>query len=80
MAKGKMEYMKGYSNGYKPPSGSAGSEAKGEYSHRSNPLRVPSKGSSIGSVSAFGLNSDRAKVKKLEEEQKAKESLRGYGC
>jgi hypothetical protein len=40
---GKMTNMQGYSNGYKPPHGSAGKAAYGEYSHKSNPLAVPKK-------------------------------------
>lgn len=75
-----MPNMKGYGQGYKPPSGSAGGEAKGNYSHKSNPRPVPKKGSQIGSASQFGMNSDREKVKRLEDEQARKESLRGYGC
>lgn len=75
-----MEYMKGYSNGYKPPTGSAGSEAKGEYSHSSNPRPVPKKGSQIGNDSPFGMNADRAKAMQLKDAQAKNESLRGYAC
>ena len=75
-----MPNMKGYGMGYKPPSGSAGGEAKGEYSYNKNPRPVPKKGSQIGSMSQFGQNADREKVKRLESEQERKESLRGYGC
>jgi len=76
-----MPYMKGSGKGYKPPSGSAGGEAKGEYSSKKAPARpVPKKGSEIGSDSAFGMNADRAKVKSLQMEQAKAESLRGYGC
>jgi len=75
-----MPYMTGYGNGYKPPSGSAGGEAKGKYSYSKNPRPVPKKGSSIGDKSEFGMNADKAKVKRLENEQERKESLRGYGC
>lgn len=82
MAKEKsmMPYMKGYNNGYVPPKGSAGSNAFGEYSHKSNPLPRPKRGSQIGSVSEFGQNSDRSKIMRLKDEQAKKESLRGYGC
>ena len=75
-----MEYMKGYSQGYKPPTGSAGGEAKGEYSHSSNPRPVPKKGSSIGPGSDYGTNADRSKVMSLKDEQAKKENLRGMGC
>lgn len=75
-----MTYMKGYSNSYKPPSGSAGVEAKGEYSHKSNPRSVPKKGSALGSDSPYGMNADKSKVKGLQAEQRSAESLRGYGC
>lgn len=75
-----MPNMDSYGRGYKPPSGSAGSEAKGEYSYSKNPRPVPKKGSQIGPASAFGMNADREKVKRLQGEQAAKESLRGYGC
>lgn len=79
MPKG-MEYMKGFSNGYKPPSGSAGGEAKGAYSHPSNPRPVPKKGSHLSASSEYGQNSDRNKVMGLKDDQAKKESLRGYGC
>lgn len=75
-----MEYMKGYSNSYKPPSGSAGGEAFGEYSQRKNTRPVPKKGSSIMASGDYGNNSDRNKVMKMEKEQERAESLRGYGC
>ena len=77
-----MEYMKGYSNGYKPPQGSAGGEARGEYSHRSNPRPVPRKGSSIMAAGdTYGhKNADRSKVMGMEKEQERREGLRGYGC
>lgn len=80
MAKKMMPYMTGYSNGYKPPSGSAGGEAKGEYSHSKNPRPVPKKGSEIQANSAYGMNADKQKVHRLQKEQEKKESLRGYGC
>lgn len=61
--------------GYKPPKGSAGGEAIGEYSHKSNPRSVPKKGSQIyGTYGAM----DSQKVRKLESAQASKESLRGY--
>ncbi len=63
--------------GYQPPSGSAGSKAFGDYSHKSNPLSVPSKGSSIGP--GYG-NSDRMKAMSMKNEQAKKESLRGQPC
>lgn len=78
MPKG-MEYMKGYGKGYKPPSGSAGGEAKGAFSHSKNPRPVPKKGSDIR-MEQFGMNADKSKVKRLEAEQAKAESLRGYGC
>lgn len=81
MAKEKMmPYMTGFNNGYVPPNGSAGGEAFGEYSYKGNPRKVPMKGSSIGAASNFGQNSDRMKAQKHMEEEKRKESLRGYGC
>ena len=79
MAKDMMPYMKGYSNGYKPPSGSAGGEAKGDYSHKKNPRSVPKKGSEI-TMSQYGMNADKEKVHRLMKEQAKAESLRGYGC
>ena len=79
MPKG-MEYMKGYGSGYKPPSGSAGGEAKGMYSHSKNPRPTPKKGSEIRSDSSYGMNADKSKVKSLQAEQEKAESLRGYGC
>lgn len=72
--------MTGFSNGYKPPQGSAGGEAFGDFSYKSNPRSVPKKGSSISSDSNFGQNSDRSKLMRLKDEQAKKESLRGYGC
>lgn len=81
MAKEKMmPYMTGYSNGYIPPKGNAGSEARGEYSTKKNPRPVPRKGSQISSDSEFGRNSDREKIMRLKGEQAKKESLRGMGC
>lgn len=83
--KGKgMEYMQGYGNetGYKPPSGSAGRAAKGEYSHNDNPLSVPKKGSSIRSGTGYGgQNADMQKMQGLMRAQEMKENLRGQsGC
>lgn len=80
MPKDKMPYMKGSGNSYKPPSGSAGGEAKGAYSYSKNPRSVPKKGSQLGSDSAYGMNADKSKVKRLQAEQARNESLRGYGC
>jgi len=65
------------SPGYKPPSGNAGSMARGEYSTKSNPLRVPEKGSSIGP--GYG-NADRLKAMSAKNEQAKKENLRGQAC
>lgn len=65
------------SPGYKPPNGSAGSKAFGEYSKKSNPLSVPKKGSEIGA--GYG-NSDRMKAMSLKDAQEKKESLRGQAC
>lgn len=65
------------SPGYKPPTGTAGREARGEYSNKSNPLKVPMKGSQIGP--GYG-NSDRMKAMKHKEEQAKKENLRGQAC
>jgi len=78
--KGNMPYMQGESKSYKPPKGSAGSAAFGEYSHKKNPKSVPKKGSSIRMDSAYQMNPDKAKVKRLEAEQAKAESLRGKGC
>jgi hypothetical protein len=63
--------------GYKPPSGSAGRMARGEYSHKSNPMSVPQKGSEIGP--GYG-NADRMKAMRLKDEQAKKENLRGQAC
>lgn len=63
--------------GYKPPQGSAGRAAKGEYSHDKNPLSVPKKGSEIGA--GYG-NADRMKAMRNKDEQLAKENLRGQAC
>lgn len=63
--------------GYKAPSGSAGSAAFGEYSHKNNPLSIPKKGSSIGP--GYG-NSDRMKAMSAKEAQAKNESLRGMPC
>lgn len=75
-----MPYMEGYNNGYIPPKGNAGSEARGEYSNKSNPRPIPKKGSSISSASEFGRNADREKMVRLKDEEAKKESLRGMGC
>lgn len=72
--------MESYGMGYKPPAGSAGSAAFGEYSHKKNPLKVPRKGSSISDSTGVGANADRSKMARLQEEQFRKENLRGYGC
>ncbi len=63
--------------GYKPPSGSAGRAAKGEYSTKGNPMSVPMKGSQIGP--GYG-NSDRMKAMSAKNEQEKKENLRGQAC
>ncbi len=63
--------------GYKPPTGSAGRAAKGEYSTKSNPLSVPKKGSEIGT--GYG-NADRQKAMRSKDEEAKKESLRGQAC
>ena len=63
--------------GYKPPTGSAGKAAFGLYGHKSNPLSVPSKGSSIGP--GYG-NADRMKAMSSKEQQAKKENLRGQAC
>lgn len=65
------------SPGYKPPTGSAGREAKGLYGHKSNPMRVPEKGSQIGP--GYG-NADRMKAMRSKDEQLKKENLRGQAC
>jgi hypothetical protein len=65
------------SPGYKPPSGSAGSAAKGLYSTKTNPLSVPEKGSQIGA--GYG-NADRMKAMNSKNEQAKKENLRGQAC
>lgn len=79
-----MEYMTGYGNatGYSPPKGSAGKAAFGNYSHKSNPLSVPKKGSSISSGEPYGgRNPDVVKMQGLIKAQERKESLRGQsGC
>ena len=63
--------------GYKTPSGSAGRAAKGEYSHKSNPMSVPEKGSQI--AAGYG-NADRMKAMRNKDEQLRKENLRGQAC
>lgn len=73
-----MDTYGGQNNpGYKPPTGNAGSAAKGEYSTKHNPLSTPKKGSSI--PPGYG-NSDRMKAMRSKDEQAAKESLRGQPC
>jgi hypothetical protein len=80
MAKEKMmPYMDGYNRGYIPPKGSAGGEAFGEWSYKTNPRTRPERGSQIGAASEFGQNADRMKLMSLKEEEMKKESLRGYG-
>ncbi len=76
---GKMSYMKGYGNGYKPPGGTAGGEAHGMFSHYKNPRPVPMRGSQIKSDSQYGMNADRQKMGYLQAHQAKYESLRGYG-
>jgi len=63
--------------GYQPPSGSAGSAARGVYSSKSNPLSVPKKGSSIGEN--YG-NADSMKAARNKDAQMKNESLRGQAC
>ena len=63
--------------GYKPPTGSAGRGAKGDYSHNKNPLSVPKKGSQI--AAGYG-NADRMKAMRNKDEQATKENLRGQPC
>lgn len=70
-------YGNGENPGYRPPSGSAGAAARGVYSHKSNPLSVPMKGSQISAVSEYGNNADRRKMMSLKDEEARKESLRG---
>ena len=65
------------SPGYKPPTGSAGSAAKGLYGHPSNPMSVPQKGSQIGA--GYG-NADRMKAMRNKDEELRKENLRGQAC
>ena len=76
----KMTKMTGYSNGYTPPSGSAGASAFGEYSHKTNPMGVPKKGSSINSSVEVYRNSDHQKVMNLKVQRASQESLRGQAC
>lgn len=77
----KMAKMTGYGNGYTPPKGNAGPSAYGEYSHKSNPMGVPTKGSQINSTGDYqARNGDHAKVMSLKMAQNAKESLRGQAC
>lgn len=63
--------------GYNPPTGSAGSAAKGLYGHKSNPMSVPKKGSEIKDT--YG-NADTMKAQRNKNEQLAKEGLRGQAC
>lgn len=80
MAKKMMPYMQANGGTYKPPSGSAGSKAYGNYSHKKNPLSEPKKGSEIRSEGSYGMNADKSKVHRLEAEQARAENLRGTGC
>jgi hypothetical protein len=74
----RMETYGGQNNpGYEPPNGTAGSEAFGEYSYKSNPTKVPMKGSKIGP--GYG-NTDRMKAMEHKEQEAKKESLRGQPC
>jgi len=63
--------------GYKPPTGNAGRMARGDYSHKSNPMSVPEKGSQLGP--GYG-NADRMKAMRNKDEQLKKENLRGQAC
>lgn len=63
--------------GYKPPGGTAGSKAFGEYSTKTNPLSVPRKGSQIGA--GYG-NADRMMAMRNKDAQARKEDLRGQPC
>ena len=65
------------SPGYKPPHGSAGGNAKCAFSHKSNPLSTPQKGSEIGA--GYG-NADRMKAMSNKDAQLKKENLRGQPC
>lgn len=81
MAKQKMANMTAYNNGYTPPKGSAGSEAKGEFSTSRNPRSVPRKGSSLDGDMGDRYNADRGKVMGLKRSQAMNETLRGEpGC
>lgn len=80
MAKNMMPNMYPNGSSYKPPSGSAGKAAFGEYSHKKNPLSAPRKGSEIKSMGDYGRNADREKIVRLEAEQARAENLRGIGC
>lgn len=75
-----MANMTAYNKGYEPPEGSAGGEAFGAYSTKTNPRPVPKKGSSIPAGSDYGMNADRAKVMRMKNEQASRERLRGVGC
>ncbi len=63
--------------GYHPPTGNAGAAAKGMYGHKSNPMSVPAKGSSIG---AGAGNADRMKAMSNKNAQASQENLRGKAC
>lgn len=65
------------SPGYHPPTGNAGSAAKGLYGHDKNPMSVPMKGSQIGA--GYG-NADRMKAMSNKDQQLRKENLRGMPC
>lgn len=74
----RMETYGGQNNpGYHPPQGSAGKNAFGAYSTKSNPLSVPKKGSTIGP--GYG-NADRMKAMHAKDAQAKNESLRGQPC
>lgn len=65
------------SPGYKPPGGTAGKSAFGQYSTKTNPLSVPKKGSQIGP--GYG-NADRMMAMRSQSEQLRNENLRGQPC
>lgn len=80
----KMKYMESYGSssgsGYTPPKGSAGKEARGEFSSKKNPRSVPKKGSEISAMSDYGMTADKSKMHGLIKEQARKEDQRGMGC
>jgi len=74
----RMETYGGQNNpGYQPPQGSAGANAFGAYSTKSNPMSVPKKGSAL--APGYG-NADRMKAMSHKNEQAKKENLRGQPC